>query len=69
MQAMTKFEHAKQAVEQLSPEEFDKFRRWFEELEEQLFDEQIERDEKAGKLDKLAERARDNYSAGRFRDL
>jgi hypothetical protein len=66
---MTKFEDVKQAVEQLPPEEFEKFRAWFENLEEQLFDERIERDEKAGKLDKLAERARENYRAGRFRDL
>jgi hypothetical protein len=30
-----------------------------------MFDEQIERDAKAGKLDKLMSRARENHSAGR----
>jgi hypothetical protein len=53
------------AIEQLSPEEMAKFRAWFEELQERLWDEQIERDEKAGKLDRLAEEALVNHRAGK----
>jgi hypothetical protein len=66
---MTRLEIAKQAVTQLSAEELKKFQLWFEELKEQLFDEQIERDIKDGKLDKLAERWRADYKAGKFSDV
>jgi hypothetical protein len=43
--------------------------RWFEEFEADRFDERIERDAKADKLDKLAERARANHKAGRCEEL
>ena len=66
---MSKIDDIKAAVTQLPPSELAVLRAWLEELEEQRFDEQIERDEKAGKLDKLAERGRDNLRAGRVRDL
>ena len=66
---MTKIESAKEAVTQLSAEELEQFRLWFEEFEEQLFDERIERDIKAGKLDKLADEALAKDRAGRTRDL
>jgi hypothetical protein len=62
---MTKIESIKKAVEQLSPKELARFRVWFEEFEAQLFDAQIERDVKAGKLDKLIAEARANHKAGR----
>ncbi len=66
---MSKFETIKGAVAELSAEELARLRGWIEELEERRFDEQIERDEKAGKLDGLAARALDNLKAGRVRDL
>ena len=66
---MTKLEEVEQAVLALTAAEKAKFRRWFAELEAQLWDEQIERDAKAGKLDKLAERARVEFRAGRSREL
>jgi hypothetical protein len=49
----------------LTPEQFAKFRAWFDEYQERMFDEQIERDAKAGKLDKLISSARKNYQSGR----
>ena len=61
---MTKVEDIEKAVEQLSPEELARFRAWFEELKARRFDEQIERDAKAGKLDKLIAEARANQRAG-----
>jgi hypothetical protein len=61
---MSRIEDIQTAVEQLSPEEFARFREWFEEFEARLFDEQIERDLKAGKLDKLLAEARANHEAG-----
>lgn len=42
------------AVAMLSPEDFAAFRAWFGELAADRWDEQIERDIKAGKLDALA---------------
>jgi hypothetical protein len=62
---MTKIEDIEKAVEQLSPEEFAKFREWFDEFDARLFDTKIERDAKAGKLDKLVAEARANHTAGR----
>lgn len=58
-----------QAVTQLTKEEFVRFREWFEEYEAQQWDEQIERDAKAGKLDKIAEQALNDYRAGKAREL
>jgi uncharacterized HAD superfamily protein len=62
---MTTLEDIEKAVTKLSREQLAKFRAWFEEYDARLFDEKIERDAKAGKLDKLAERARANHKAGR----
>jgi hypothetical protein len=62
---MTNVEDIEKAVTKLSLEQLAKFRNWFEEYQARLFDEQIERDAKAGKLDKLIAKARDNHRAGR----
>ena len=51
--------------EKLSAREIAELRDWLEELDARLFDEKIERDAKAGKLDKLADEARANLKAGR----
>ena len=61
---MSKIEDIQKAVEQLPADDLARFREWFEEFEARLFDEQIERDAKAGKLDKLTAEARANYMAG-----
>ena len=66
---MTKLEDIKQAVVQLPPDELVLLRAWLEELEEQRFDEQIERDEKAGKLDWLADEAMAAHKAGKTREF
>jgi hypothetical protein len=62
---MSKIEDIQEAVEKLSADDLARFREWFEEFEERLFDEQIERDLKAGKLDKMIAEARANLEAGR----
>jgi hypothetical protein len=61
---MSRIEDIQEAIEQLSADDLARFREWFEEFEARLFDEQIERDAKAGKLDKLAAEASANYDAG-----
>jgi hypothetical protein len=66
---MTKFEDIKSAIAKLSAGEVAKLRDWFDELEARAFDEKIERDAKAGKLDELAAEAIADDKAGRTRDL
>jgi hypothetical protein len=58
-----------QAIIQLPPQDFKQLREWFEELEAQKWDEQIERDAKSGKLDKIAEQALKDYRTGKAREL
>ena len=66
---MSKMDDIKAAAASLSTEELAKLRAWLEDLEEQRFDEQIERDAKSGKLDKLAEKWRADYEAGNHTEL
>ena len=65
---MTKMEDIKQAVRQLSQVELAQLRDWLEELQADQWDEQIERDIKAGKLDTLGEKWRADHAAGRHSD-
>lgn len=64
---MTRIEDIEKAAELLSPDDLARFREWFEEVDARLFDAKIERDAKAGKLDKLLAEARANQAAGRRR--
>jgi hypothetical protein len=66
---MTKLEAIEKAIAELSTEELAKLRAFPDELDADLWDAQIERDAKAGKLDKLEARALENLKAGRVRDL
>jgi hypothetical protein len=66
---MTRIDELKAAVQQLSPEEMEAFREWFEALLANLWEQQIERDISAGKLDPLAEEALADYKAGRTLEL
>ena len=66
---MTTLEDIEKAVTELPADQLTKFRAWFEEFEAARFDRRIERDAKAGRLDKLAERALTDFRAGRARDL
>ena len=53
------------AIEKLDTKEIRRVGDWLDELRERLFDERIEADAKAGKLDKLMEEAKQDYLAGR----
>jgi hypothetical protein len=57
------------AITQLSPQDYSRLRAWFEEFDAQQWDEQIERDAKSGKLDKIAEQALNEYRAGKAKEL
>jgi hypothetical protein len=66
---MTKLEDIQKAATELSDDERKVLRAWLDELDEQAWDAQIERDAKAGKLDKLAAKALADYKAGRTKEL
>jgi hypothetical protein len=58
-------EDLEKAVAKLPPDQLAKFRDWFEAFDAARFDQKIERDAKAGKLDRLAEQALADFREGR----
>ena len=60
-------EDIEKAVSKLAPDQFAKFRDWFDAFDAARFDSKIERDAKAGKLDRLAEQALADFREGRAR--
>jgi hypothetical protein len=57
------------AVAKLPPDQFAKFREWFDTFDATRFDQKIERDAKAGRLDRLAEQALADFRKGPAREL
>lgn len=66
---MSTVEEITAAIEQLPTDEVVRIRAWFREFNERLWDEQIERDEQAGRLDALIDKALEEHLAGRTRPL
>ena len=66
---MSTVEAITSAIAQLPPEQVVQVRAWLAEYDEQQWDEQIAQDERAGRLDALAERALAEHRAGRTRPL
>ena len=66
---MSEVEQLEKRVQGLSPRELAEFRAWFIEFDGRIWDEQIEADLKAGKLDGLIAEATAEYKAGKARDL
>ncbi len=66
---MSTVEEITHAIAQLPPEQVAQIRVWLAEYEERAWDEQIEQDVRAGRLDALAERALAEHRAGRTRPL
>ena len=66
---MGKIENLEEQIRALSPEEFARFREWFAQFDAEAWDRQLEADVKAGKLDKLAERALRGHAAGQSTEL
>jgi hypothetical protein len=62
-------EELEKAVEKLPPDKLARFRAWFEQFDAARFDEKIERDAAAGKLDRFADEALAEHRKGRTRDL
>ena len=51
-------------ITKLSPEEYKKFRDWFDKYEAEQWDKQFEKDVQSGKLDALAKEAIQAYKDG-----
>jgi hypothetical protein len=66
---MTTVEAITAAIAELPPDQVAQIREWLNERDEAEWDAQIERDERAGRLDTLADRALAEYRAGRTRPL
>ena len=66
---MSRVEQIEEAIGQLSPEEFTELVRWITDSDQQHWDDQLERDAAAGKLDRFAEEALRDHAAGRSTKL
>ena len=66
---MIEVEQIKMAIMNLSWPELTVFRKWIDEFYAQQWDQQIEEDIKAGKLDKLASEALADFEAGLCQEL
>lgn len=62
---MSDVENIEGRIKKLSPEDLTAFREWFIQFDAEAWDRQFEADVKAGKLDRLAERALRDHAAGR----
>jgi hypothetical protein len=66
---MTKVEKLEREIRSLSTKELATFREWFAAFDAAAWDQQLEEDVKAGKLDALADAALADHRAGRSRKL
>jgi hypothetical protein len=66
---MSTVEQIEAAILKLSPQELSQVADWVLDLDEQRWDEQIEQDIAAGKLDFLAQEALAEFEAGNCRKL
>ena len=57
------------AIQQLPPDELAKFRQWFAEFDAKQWDDQIDRDAAAGRLDALAKEALEDLKKGNCKEL
>ena len=56
-------------ISSLPPEALAEFRAWFEAFDAGEWDAQLEKDVAAGKLDRLAKQAREDFDQGRCKEL
>lgn len=66
---MSDIEQLERTVSNLSPTDLAQFRTWFLEFDARVWDEQIETDLKAGKLNALIAEARAEFEQGKARPL
>jgi hypothetical protein len=66
---MNNVEQIETAILALPPEEFRRLTSWMSELDQQRWDEQLERHVAAGRLEDLAAEAAADYQSGRTREI
>jgi hypothetical protein len=66
---MCKIENLQNQIRELSDDELAQLRQWFADYDAEKWDRKIEADAKAGKLDRLAEKALRDYAEGRTKPL
>ena len=66
---MSEVEELEERIAKLAPRDLAHFRAWFAEFDAHVWDQQIEADAKAGKLDGLIGEALADYKAGKGRNL
>jgi hypothetical protein len=66
---MSELEELEKRIRSLAPEDLAKFRAWFAEFDQALWDRQIESDAKSGKLGRLVDEARADYNAGKAKKI
>jgi len=65
---MSEVEQLEKRIAKLAPRDLATFRAWFLEFDGRVWDEQIEADAKAGKLDGFIAEALADYKAGKARE-
>jgi hypothetical protein len=66
---MNEVEELETRIRNLPGEELAKFREWFHQFENELWDRQIKSDFQAGKFKNLIERARTEFAEGKAREI
>ncbi|MDZ8188605.1 MAG: hypothetical protein RMX96_27590 [Nostoc sp. ChiSLP02] len=66
---MMTLEQIEAAILKLTPDEFQKLLKWFSDLDNQRWDEQLEKDIKDGKLEELAQEAIADFKAERYQQI
>jgi hypothetical protein len=66
---MSRINAIRKAIETLSEDEYVELRQWFSQRDWKKWDQEIEKDSKAGKLDFLVREAFDQKRQGKLKDL
>lgn len=69
MSANAKVQKLEMEIKRLNQAELAELRQWFYEFEAEVWDSQIEKDMRAGKLDAMALEALEEYRAGKAKKL
>ena len=67
--AMSTVQEIETAIQKLTPQEIKAVADWLQVYREELWDKQIDADVAAGKLDRFADKALEDYRAGRVKPL
>lgn len=66
---MTTVQEIEKAVSDLTPKDLVRFRTWYEAFDAAEWDKQFEDDVKSGKLDKIAQKAIQDFKKGNFKEI